>query len=108
MTTHMNTNMNNFFSELQEYEFSKKNIENILKKKENIKENTSVTLNSNIDKNKNNNKNNNNNIFIPKEKDSLFWCFFLIKNGHLNYELMENKNIITEKHTHLLNEMIRS
>ena len=24
MTTHMNTNMNNFFSELQEYEFSKK------------------------------------------------------------------------------------
>ena len=93
MTTHMNTNMNNFFSELQEYEFSKKNIENILKKKENIKENTSVTLNSNIDKN----KNNNNNIFIPKEKDSLFWCFFLIKNGHLKYELMENKNIITEK-----------
>ena len=52
-----------------------------------------MTLNSNIDKN----KNNNNNIFIPKEKDSLFWCFFLIKNGHLKYELMENKNIITEK-----------
>ena len=104
MTTYMNTNMDNFFSELKEYEFSKKNIENILKKKENVKENInknvkenisenkSVTLTSNIVKN-----NNKNNIFIPREKDSLFWCFFLIKNGHLKYELIENKNIITEK-----------
>jgi len=76
----MSIDFNIFLNELQEYELSEKNIQNILKKRENTKENTKE-----------------NNIFIPKEKDSLFWCFYLIKNDHLKYELLDNKNIIVEK-----------
>ena len=99
----MNINMNNFFNELEEHELSDKKIQKFLKQKENVinniketktdnsvKENVIINLKENVIKNKNN-------IFIPNEKDSLFWCFYLIKNGHLKYELIENKNIITEK-----------
>jgi hypothetical protein len=38
-----------------------------------------------------------NKIFIPMEKDKLFWCFFAIKNGEINYEMLEHKNVVTEK-----------
>jgi hypothetical protein len=38
-----------------------------------------------------------NGIFIPKEKDTLFWCFFIMKHGDVKYELLDHKNIITEK-----------
>jgi hypothetical protein len=55
----------------------------------------------NIDK-----KNNNDQItktkpretfFIPKEKDKLFWCFFIMKNDFIQYEMIENKNYVLEK-----------
>jgi len=36
-------------------------------------------------------------IFIPKEKDSLFWCFFIMKYGSLSYDMIEYKNIVVEK-----------
>ena len=36
-------------------------------------------------------------FFIPKQKDSLFWCFYIMKNGDANYEMLEHKNIITDK-----------
>lgn len=36
-------------------------------------------------------------IFYPKEKDSLFWCFYLLKFGHEKYEILFNKNEIIEK-----------
>jgi len=35
-------------------------------------------------------------VFYPREEDSLFWCFYLMKNGHSAYELIENRNIVTE------------
>ena len=25
-------------------------------------------------------------IFIPVEQDSLFWCYFIMKNGDIKYE----------------------
>jgi len=31
-------------------------------------------------------------MFIPREKDTLFWCFYIIKNGDMKYETMQNKN----------------
>ena len=104
MNSYMKTDINNFFTELEEHEFSEKNIQNILKKRESKKENVTtivpisdnkpVIANEKAIKPKSSCKNN---IFIPNEKDGLFWCFYLIKNGHLKYELIENKNIITEK-----------
>jgi hypothetical protein len=36
-------------------------------------------------------------LFCPREKDSLFWCFYIMKNGHTSYEMMANRNFITEK-----------
>lgn len=38
-----------------------------------------------------------NSVFFPQEKDSLFWCFYIMKNGDTNYEMLEHKNIITDK-----------
>lgn len=36
-------------------------------------------------------------IYIPREKDTLFWCFYIMKNSDIQYEMLENKNIILEK-----------
>jgi hypothetical protein len=35
--------------------------------------------------------------FEPKEKDSLFWCFYIASKGDVSYEMIEYKNIIVEK-----------
>ena len=35
-------------------------------------------------------KNKPSDFFIPKEKDTLFWCYFIIVNGIQNYELLFN------------------
>lgn len=36
-------------------------------------------------------------FFHPKQKDSLFWCFYILKNGFASYELIDNKHFIIEK-----------
>ena len=36
-------------------------------------------------------------LFVPREKDTLFWCFYLMKHGDVKYEMLEHKNILTEK-----------
>jgi len=36
-------------------------------------------------------------IFIPKEKDTLFWCYYIIVNGDTSYEMLPYKNELIEK-----------
>jgi len=36
-------------------------------------------------------------LFEPREKDSLFWCFYIMKNGQTAYEMLEHRNFIVEK-----------
>lgn len=36
-------------------------------------------------------------FFIPKEHDTLFWCYFLLKHGDKAYELMPHRNSLIEK-----------
>lgn len=36
-------------------------------------------------------------MFSPKQKDSLFWCFYILKYGDQKYEMLENINIVLEK-----------
>ena len=36
-------------------------------------------------------------IFFPSEKDNLFWCFYIMKNGEASYEMNDFKNLILEK-----------
>lgn len=35
--------------------------------------------------------------FTPIQKDSLFWCFYILKYGENNYEMLDNINIVLEK-----------
>ena len=43
------------------------------------------------------NPKNNNSYFFPKQKDSLFWCFYIMKNGIDNYEMLGLITPIVEK-----------
>ncbi len=36
-------------------------------------------------------------LFVPREKDTLFWCFYIMKYGDVKYEMLEHKNILAEK-----------
>lgn len=36
-------------------------------------------------------------FFSPRQKDGLFWCFYVIKNGETNYELLNNEKITLVK-----------
>ena len=36
------------------------------------------------------------NIFFPKETDSLFWCYYIVENNQLNYDLVKNNIFTTE------------
>ena len=37
------------------------------------------------------------NMFTPTQKDTLFWCFYILKYGENNYEMLDNINIVLEK-----------
>lgn len=49
-----------------------------------------------LSKSKKSNIQSNLNIFFPREKDSLFWCFFMMKFGDEKYELSP-KHLVEEK-----------
>ena len=34
-------------------------------------------------------------IYKPKQKDSLFWCFYILKHGYFNYEMEINNHYFT-------------
>jgi len=36
-------------------------------------------------------------LFIPNQQDSLFWCLYIIKNGDVKYEILNNKNTLLAK-----------
>ena len=39
-----------------------------------------------------------NNKYVPKQKDSLFWCFYILKYGYSNYEMeINNQYFVIEK-----------
>jgi hypothetical protein len=111
------TNYNIVVNKLQDYMLNENKIENSIKNK--IIKNTTVCKNKNDkykteknDKYVDNNKNNaiilkdesnkdlqisTNSLFFPSEKDSLFWCFYIMKNGEASYEMIDFKNLIIEK-----------
>lgn len=38
-----------------------------------------------------------NSLFIPKEEDTLFWCYYIISSGESSYEMMNVKNSLVAK-----------
>ena len=85
---------NDVLNELQDYMLDEVNMQNSLKMKIRnnkpiIKKQSDVIIQNKIKKQ--------NTLFIPPEHDSLFWCYFIIKNGEINYETTNNKNSLLSK-----------
>ena len=82
---------NDVFNNLQDYMLDESNIRKSLEMK--------MTTNKETFKSKNEDKNikPKSSIFVPREKDTLFWCFYIMKHGDTKYEMLEHKNILTEK-----------
>ena len=86
-----NENNNNIIlSDLQKYMLNEDNIKKLLL----LKNNNEIPIE--IDK-KEIDKKENSKLFIPREKDMLFWCFYVMKNGDFSYEILNNRNFILEK-----------
>jgi hypothetical protein len=63
---------------------------------------SNVINNSNNIESKNEIKDRNNQptkslLFIPKEEDTLFWCYYIISSGESSYEMMNVKNSLVAK-----------
>lgn len=80
--------------ELEPYILNESNIENYLKYKiKNNQKKERINIQINNDKKIIKTPS----IFIPKEQDTLFWCYYIIKNGDINYETLNNRNTLTTK-----------
>jgi hypothetical protein len=82
---------NNVLIELQDYMLNNANIQKSLKMKI-VKEKMDVkeprTFTSQVKKQ---------DLFIPNQEDSLFWTFYIIKNGDVKYETLNYKNSLMAK-----------
>jgi hypothetical protein len=113
MSTYINDKQyNDVINKLQYYMLDENTINRSLDKLNNSNNNSNNSSNNksfnkpNNDSNnksfvKSNNTNNksfeNNDIFTPNQKDTLFWCFYILKYGESNYEMLDNINIVLEK-----------
>jgi hypothetical protein len=87
--------MESFIEELEPYILNESNIENYLKYK--IKSNQKEEKNRDTQKNQEIKTIKKPLIFIPREQDKLFWCYYIIKNGDIKYETLNNRNTLTAK-----------
>ena len=90
-----NDDYNHVFNNLQDYTLDEINIKRALEMK--IERFKNVDKTKEYTKNKESESNNKSTLFVPKEKDTLFWVFFIMKHGDVKYEMLENKNILVEK-----------
>jgi len=96
----------NEFEKYEDHMLTGKTIIRALKKKTMNESKTNCYL-KNGNKNKNENGNGDENVikkpeevstfFMPQEKDGLFWCFFVIKNGFSAYEYPGTTSFVNEK-----------
>jgi len=101
-------NKNALLVDLEDYMFTSKNInrytkhmiQNVLEPKEstkNIKQRRNVEQ-RNVELPKNIKHQKREPMYKPKQKDSLFWCFYILKNGFFNYEMeINNQYFVVEK-----------
>ena len=95
-TIQNNANYNHVIQKLQDYILDETNIKKSLEMK---MESRNKPIMNSKEKEKEKEKENSlkSTLFIPREKDTLFWCFYLMKHGDGKYEMLEHKNILTEK-----------
>ena len=80
-------NENNMISYLK-YKFINPSVKNIIEKSEKY-EKSEKSENYEIPKKST--------VFFPRENDSLFWCYYIILNGDISYEMLNVRNILVEK-----------
>jgi hypothetical protein len=107
MSTYINDKQyNDVIDKLQYYMLDENTINRSLDKSNNSSNNQSFDKSNNSPNNKSNNNKSfenkkivkeYNDIFIPNQKDNLFWCFYILKYGEANYEMLDNINIVLEK-----------
>ena len=85
---------NDVINKLQDYMLNENTIKNSLDKRLDKRVENNIVKTNNFFEQKTKEKIN---IFVPKQKDSLFWCFYILKYGEQNYEMLENINIVLEK-----------
>jgi hypothetical protein len=85
---------NDVLNELQDYILNDESIKKSLRMKmaNPIKTDKQIIKKSDF---KNDAKNNT--LFIPNQQDGLFWCFYIMKNGDIKYEILRNKNALIAK-----------
>ena len=107
-----NINKSNIILDLEDYMFTSKNMNKYTKNMtqfvsepksstKNIKQINKEPIKEPINKNvvcQKNYKNKIETMYKPKQKDSLFWCFYVLKNGFFNYEMeINNQYFVVEK-----------
>jgi len=99
----------NNFKDLDNFMLTEKLMTNALKYKNNGNSNISKKHIETKENKEHKEINENNNFFTPPQKDGLFWCFYIIKNGFSAYEYPGATSFINEKDLKIkLIEMIRT
>jgi hypothetical protein len=83
----LNTEYNDVFNELQNYMLNNENIKKSLEHKIVLSRGKEVSKEVGKEVG----------IFIPTEKDTLLWCYYIIVNGEIKYETLNHKNVLVEK-----------
>jgi hypothetical protein len=77
-------------NDLQDFMFSEENIKSFIKKR--------LEYNSELNNKKPEIKPvQKSNTYFPNQQDSLFWCYYIITNGDVKYEMLQNKNFLLAK-----------
>lgn len=82
---------NDVLNELQYYMLNNENIQKSIKTKIHCIKNETSKVRETIPPIKKQS------LYIPNLQDTLFWCFYIIKNGDIKYETMNNKNSLVAK-----------
>jgi hypothetical protein len=95
-----NNSYNHVINELQDYMLTPKLLEYstsfILKRSSDFLKKNSLKNEKKYQKNNDTGSKKEQPFFIPKQKDSLFWCFYVMKHGDIKYEMMDI-NVVVEK-----------
>ena len=83
-----NPDIDNILNDLEYYMFTSLRIDKLNEKKE--KKEFPIMKEKEKEKEKED-------FFSPRQKDGLFWCFYVIKNGETSYELLNNEKITLVK-----------
>lgn len=89
----MQMNSHNMIKTLDKYSFNKQNIQKLLSS-EYFEEEKKTTKEKSV---KNNVNKKYNDFYIPSEKDTLFWCWYIFKSGFSDYEINKEFFFTIEK-----------